>query len=75
MAHLVDFVQQDDRIFDAAFAQSGDHFARHRADVRPPMPSDLGLIAHATERDPVQAHVASAYEIGQRVHCAGERTG
>ena len=50
-AHLVHFIQQHQRVHHAGAAHGLDDLARHGADVRPPVPADLRLIAHAAERD------------------------
>jgi hypothetical protein len=49
VSHLVDLVEQDDRVLDAALAQSCDNFAGHRADVGSAVASDFRLVANAAE--------------------------
>ena len=51
--HLVDLVEQEDGVVRARLAQALDDLAGHRADVRAAVAADLGLVAHAAER---QAH-------------------
>ena len=48
-ADLVDFVEHEDRIVALGAAQSLDHAARQRADVRAAMAANLRLVAHAAE--------------------------
>ncbi len=49
--HLVHLVEQEDRVGAAAALHVLDDLARHRPDVRPPVAADLGLVAHAAQRD------------------------
>ena len=49
--HLVDLVEQEDRVARAGLLQALDDLARQRADVGAAMAADLGLVAHAAERD------------------------
>lgn len=49
VSHLVDLVEQDDRVLDSALAQSCDNFAGHRADVGSTVASNLGFVANAAE--------------------------
>ncbi len=51
VAHLVDLVEQDQRIRRLGLFQRLDDLARHRADVGAPVTADLGLIAHAAQAD------------------------
>jgi hypothetical protein len=51
-AHLVDFVEHHDGIAGPGLAQLGDDPAGHRADVRAAVAADVGLVAHAAQRDP-----------------------
>ena len=51
-AHLVDLVDQEDRVRRLGVADRADDRARHRADVRATVAADLGLVAHAADRDP-----------------------
>ena len=50
LAHLVDFVEQEQRIAHADLGHVLQDLAGHRADVRAAMAADLGLVAHAAER-------------------------
>ena len=50
-AHLVDLVDQEHRVLRLGVAERPDDRAGHRADVRPPVPADLGLVADAADRD------------------------
>ena len=49
-AHLVDLVEQEQRVRGLRLAHRLDDLAGHRADIGPPMAADLGLVAHAAER-------------------------
>ena len=51
-ADLVDLVEQHDRVHRAGLLDGPDDPAGQRADVRPPVAADLGLVADAAERDP-----------------------
>ena len=48
-AHLVDFVEQEQRIAHADLGHVLQDLAGHRADVRAAMAADLGLVAHAAQ--------------------------
>ena len=48
-SHLVDFVEQEQRISDADLGHVLQDLARHRADVSAAVAADLGLVAHATQ--------------------------
>ena len=50
--HLVDLVQQEHRVLRAGLLERLDDLARQRADVRAPVAADLGLVAHAAQRQP-----------------------
>jgi hypothetical protein len=50
-AHLVDFVEQEQRIGGLGLAHRLDDFSRHRADIGAAVAADLRLVAHAAERD------------------------
>ncbi len=50
--HLVDLVQQDDRVHRARLADGPDDAARQRADVGTPVTADLRLVPDAAERHP-----------------------
>ena len=65
--HLVDFVEQEDRIDGAGLLHPLDDLAGEGADVGAAMAADLGLVAHAAER---QAHELAAGGAGDRL---GER--
>ena len=62
-AHLVDLVEQEQRIRGLGLAHRLDDLAGHRADIGPPVAADLGLVAHAAERD---AHELAAGRLGDR---------
>src|SRR6185437_5281112 len=47
---LVNLIQDKDRVIGASAADRLDNTTRHRADIRPAMPANLGLIPHAAER-------------------------
>ncbi|EAU45983.1 hypothetical protein R2601_26956 [Salipiger bermudensis HTCC2601] len=51
LPHLVDLVEQDERVRGLGLLQRLDDLARHRADIGPAVTADLGLVAHATQRD------------------------
>ena len=55
--HLVDLVEQEDRVVRARLLQRLDDLAGQRADVRAAVAADLRLVAHAAER---QAHELAA---------------
>ena len=63
-AHLVDLVDQEDGILRLGVAQRADDRPWHGADVRPPVPSDLGLVADAADRD---AHELAAERLRDRL--------
>ena len=48
---LVDLVEDEHRVLRLGAAQALDDLAGQRADVGPAMAADLGLVAHAAERD------------------------
>ena len=50
-AHLVDLVDQEHRVLRLGVAQGPDDRSGHGADVRAPVPADLGLVADASDRD------------------------
>ena len=62
-AQLVDFVQHEQRVVRAGGAQRLDDAPGQRADVRPAVAADLGLVAHAPER---QAHELAAHRARNR---------
>ena len=51
-AHLVDLVDQEDRVDRLRVAQGADDRSGHGPDVRAPVAADLGLVADAADRDP-----------------------
>ena len=53
-AHLVDLVDQQHRVLRLGVAQRADDRAGHRADVRAPVAADLGLVADAADREPLE---------------------
>jgi hypothetical protein len=53
-ADLVDFVEHDDRVGRPHFLQRLHELARHGADVGAAMAFDLGLVAHAADREAVE---------------------
>ena len=48
--HLVDFVEQEQRVVNRRFRHVLHDLAGHRADVGAAMAADLGLVAHAAQR-------------------------
>ena len=46
---LVDLVEQHDRVHRTGLANGSHDATRQRADVRAPVPADLGLVANATQ--------------------------
>ena len=62
-ADLVDLVEHEDRIARPRLADPLDDAAGQRADVGAAMAADLGLVAHAAERD---AHELAAERAGDR---------
>ena len=50
-AHLVDLVDQEDRVLGLCVAEGADDRSGHSSDVRAPVPADLGLVTHAADRD------------------------
>ena len=50
LPHLVDFIEQEERVGGLRLAQGLDDLARHRTDIGPAMATDLRLVAHAAER-------------------------
>ena len=54
-AHLVDLVDHEDRVAGAGVAERADDRPRHRADVGATVAADLGLVADASDRDPLEA--------------------
>ena len=50
LPELVDFVEQDHRVHDLGATHRLNDATRHRADVRAPVPANLGFVAHAAQR-------------------------
>ncbi len=51
VAELVDLVEHEHRVVGPGLLDALDDATRQRADVRAPVTADLGLVAHAAERD------------------------
>src|SRR4030095_1513100 len=51
---LVDLVEHQHGILGSRPAEPLHNLPRERADVRAPVTADLGLVTHATEREPVE---------------------
>ncbi len=65
--HLVDFVEQEDRVERAGLLHHLDDLAGERADVGAAVAADLGLVTHAAERQPHELAVHRARDrLGQR---------
>ena len=65
--HLVDFVEQEHRVLRAGLLHHLDDLAGERADVGAAMAADLGLVAHAAERQADELAVHRARNrLGQR---------
>lgn len=67
-AHLVDLVEQDDRVHGPRLLDRPHDPAGQRADVRPPVAADLGLVADAAEGD---ADELAAHRVGDGLSEAG----
>src|SRR5262245_36621616 len=63
-AHLVDLVEQEQRIRRLRLAHRLDDLAGHRADIGAPVAADFGLVTHAAER---HAHEVAAGSAGDRL--------
>ena len=63
-AHLVDLVEQEQRVRGLGLAHRLDDLAGHRADIGAPVAADLGLVAHAAER---HAHEFAAGRLRDRL--------
>ncbi len=63
-AHLVDLVEQEQRVRGLGLAHRLDDLAGHRADIGAPVTADLRLVAHAAER---HAHEFAAGRAGDRL--------
>ena len=65
--HLVDFVEQEDRVDRAGLLHHLDDLPREGADVGPPVTADLRLVAHAAERQPHELAARGARDrLGER---------
>ena len=62
-AHLVDLVEQEEGVGGLGLLHRLDDLAGHRADVGAPVAADLGLVAHAAQR---QAHELAPRRLGDR---------
>src|SRR5438093_556108 len=62
--HLVDFVEQEDRIHRAGLLHHLNDLARKCADVGPAVAADFGLVAHPAERQP---HELAVHRAGDRL--------
>ena len=51
LSHLVDLVEQDERVCRLGLLQRLDDLAGHGADIGPPVAADLAFIAHAAQAD------------------------
>ena len=63
-AHLVDLVEQEERIGFLGLLHRLDDLAGHRADIGAPVAADLGLVAHAAQR---HADELAAGRLGDRL--------
>ena len=63
-AHLVDLVEQEERIDLLRLPHRLDHLAGHRADIGAAVAPDLGLVAHAAK---AHAHELAARRAGDRL--------
>src|SRR6185295_1852450 len=53
-AHLVDFVEHDERVISPRLLDRLNDASGHRSNVRAPMPANLGFIVQATEAEPLE---------------------
>ena len=67
-AHLVDLVDHEDGVAGAGVAQGADDRPRQGADVGAAVAADLGLVADAADRDPLEL---AAQRLGDRAAEAG----
>ncbi len=51
LAHLVDLIQEDQRVGGLGLLKRLDDLAGHRPDIGPPVAADLGFVAHAAKAD------------------------
>ena len=63
-AHLVHFIQQEQRVLHAGLAHVLQHLARHRADIGTTVTTNLGLVTHAAQR---HAHELAVGGAGNRL--------
>ena len=74
--HLVDFVEQEDRVHRAGLLHHLDDLARERPDVRAAVAANLGLVAHAAERQPDELAIHRASDgLGERRLADSRRSG
>ena len=74
--HLVDFVEQEHRVHRAGLLHHLDDLAGEGADVGAAVAADLGLVAHAAERQPDELAVHRARDrLGQRGLADARRAG
>ena len=64
LTHLVDLVQEEERIDALRLLHGLDDLAGHRADVGAPVTANLGFVAHAAE---AHAHELAAGRVGDRL--------
>jgi hypothetical protein len=64
LAHLVDLVEQEERVGLLRLLHRLDDLAGHRADIGAAVAADLGLVAHAAQR---HAHELAAGRLGDRL--------
>ena len=64
LPHLVDFIEQKERVADTDLGQAGENLARHRADVGATVAADLGLVPYAAQR---HAHKLAIRCLGNRL--------
>lgn len=67
-AHLVDFVEEEQRVAHADLGHLLDQAARHGADIGTTVTADLGLVTHAAERHAHELAIGGASDgFGQEV--------
>ena len=67
LAHLVDLVEQEQRVGGAGLLHGLHDLARHGADVGAPMAANLGLVAHAAQREADEVAAGGArHRLAQR---------
>ena len=73
--HLVDLVEQEQRVRALGLAHRLDDLAGHRADIGAPVAADLRLVAHAAQRQPHELAVGGARDaLSQRRLAHARRT-